>query len=275
MRSYRSLGTMGLVLALTMTTALVGCRRAPETSSSTPGSTFSATWSGIPGSTLSDFGPMPGSTAPEPGASGRALPAPGEDLVEIDLDLPLAVFRGTPQPTNEPNVEATRTAPRPALLAPAGTINLALGRPVTCSDLAPVTGEVDLVTNGDKNASDTTYFGMRPGTQWVQVDLGQESTIYAVLLWHRHTEARVYRDVVVQVSDDPDFIDAVTVFNNDHDNSSGLGIGDDKGYVETSEGKLIDCGGVEGRYVRLYSRGNHLDGGNDYTEVEVYGKPSA
>ncbi len=47
------------------------------------------------------------------------------------------------------------------------------------------------------------------------------------------------------------------------------------GYVETSEGKLIDCQGVEGRYVRLFSKGSHIDVKNHYTEVEVHGKPAA
>jgi hypothetical protein len=115
---------------------------------------------------------------------------------------------------------------------------------------------------------------LRPGTEWVQVDLGQKATIYAVLLWHSHAEARVYRDVIVQVSDDPDFLEAETVFNNDYDNSSGMGIGSQLGYVETSEGKLIDCQGFKGRYVRLYSKGNHIDDKNHYTEVEVFGLPS-
>jgi hypothetical protein len=105
----------------------------------------------------------------------------------------------------------------------------------------------------------------------VQIDLGQKAAIYAVLLWHNHAEARVYRDVVVQISDDPDFLQAQTVFNNDYDDSSGLGIGSNMGYVETSEGKLIDCRGIEGRYVRLYSKGNNLDDKNNYTEVEVFG----
>jgi hypothetical protein len=92
------------------------------------------------------------------------------------------------------------------------------------------------------------------------------------LLWHSHAEARVFRDVIVQIGDDPDFLDAETVFNNDYDNSSGLGIGRDLGYVETSEGKLIQCDGVSGRYVRCHSRGNHLDDRNQYTEIEVYGR---
>ncbi len=86
---------------------------------------------------------------------------------------------------------------------------------------------------------------------------------------------RVYRDVIVQVSDDPDFLTAHTVFNNDYDNSSGLGIGFDMGYVETSEGKLIDCKGVEARYVRLFTNGNHIDDKNHFTEVEVFGGPEA
>ena len=53
-----------------------------------------------------------------------------------------------------------------------------------------------------------------------------------------------------------------------------MGIGGAMGYVETSEGRLIDSRGVEGRYVRLYSRGNHIDNKNHYTEVAVYGRPA-
>ena len=87
-------------------------------------------------------------------------------------------------------------------------------------------------------------------------------------------EARVYHDVVVQVADDPDFIkDVQTVFNNDFDNSSGLGIGKDREYIEDSIGKLIDAKGVKGRYVRLYSKGNTSNDQNHYIEVEVFGKP--
>jgi len=77
------------------------------------------------------------------------------------------------------------------------------------------------------------------------------------------------------VASDPDFIsDVQTVFNNDDDNSSGLGVGSDMNYVETSEGKLIDIvnKGVKGQYVRLYSMGNNSNDQNHYLEVEVYGK---
>ena len=195
------------------------------------------------------------------------------DLTAIPIELPAPAFRGTPKPQSEPNVEPPLGKPRPPFLAPKGSANLAVGKPVTCSDPMLDTGEVDLVTDGDKEASDFGYLGLRSGTEWVQIDLKQRATIYAVAVWHNHAEARVYRDVVVQVSDDPDFLEATTIYNNDYDNSSGLGIGPDMGYVETNEGRLIDGRGVEGRYIRLYSRDNHLDEKNHYTEVEVFGIP--
>ena len=106
------------------------------------------------------------------------------------------------------------------------------------------------------------------------IDLKSKSNIYAIVVWHYHKQPRVYFDVIVQVADDPDFVSNVkTVFNNDHDNTSGLGVGKDMNYVETSEGKLIDAKGVQGRYVRLYSRGNNANDLNNYVEVEVYGTP--
>jgi len=99
--------------------------------------------------------------------------------------------------------------------------------------------------------------------------------IYAIVIWYFHKEPRVYFDVVVQVADGPDFITNVgTLFNNDIDNSAGLGVGKDKHYVETNKGKLIDAGGVRARYVRLYSSGNNFDDLNHYIEVQVYGKPT-
>jgi len=196
-------------------------------------------------------------------------------LVPIPLELPPPAFRGTPKPQKEPHVEEPLGKPRPPFPAPEGTVNLARGKPVTISDLAPPSGEIDFVTDGAKEATDFGYLELHPGTAWVQIDLEEKATIYAIVLWHNHAEARVYRDVIVQVSDDPDFLVAETVFNNDYDDSSGMGIGSDLGYVETAEGKLIDCGGVEGRYVRLYSKGNHVDDKNHYTEVEVYGRPAA
>ncbi|HOM18554.1 MAG TPA: hypothetical protein PLQ00_14580, partial [Thermoguttaceae bacterium] len=202
---------------------------------------------------------------------GSSSPGKAAKLAPIPLVLPAPAFRGTPVPLKEPNVEKPLGKPRPPFLAPEGTRNLALGKPVRSSDPAPTAGEVDYVTDGQKEASDFAILELRPGSEWVQIDLGQRATLYAILLWHNHAEARVYRDVIVQVSDDPDFLVAETIFNNDHDNTTGLGAGADKGYVETSEGRLIDARGVQGRYVRLWSRGNHIDDKNHYTEVEVFG----
>lgn len=220
----------------------------------------------------------PVDTAEAPAVAPRPAQTAAESaplkLVPIALDLPAPAFRGTPVPLDEPNVEKPLGAPRPPFLAPEGTRNLSLGRPVTCSDPAPSAGDVDLINDGAKDASDFGYLELRPGAEWVQIDLGATATVYAVLLWHHHAEARVYRDVIVQISDDPDFLECQTVFNNDYDNTSGFGIGSDLGYVETSEGKLIDCRGAQGRYVRCYSRGSHLDGRNHYTEVEVFGRPT-
>ena len=64
-----------------------------------------------------------------------------------------------------------------------------------------------------------------------------------------------------------------TVFNNDHDNSSKLGLCKDKEYIEVAEGKLFDPKGAKGRFVRFYSKGNTTNDLNHYVEVEVYGLP--
>ena len=123
-----------------------------------------------------------------------------------------------------------------------------------------------------KKAADGSYVELGPFTQYIQVDLEAEKEIYAVLFWHYHKQARVYFDVVVQVSNDPEFAKSTTIYNNDHDNSAELGVGKDNHYVETSEGRLLDAKGVEGRYVRFYSGGNNASDLNHYIEVEVYGK---
>ena len=248
MRRFQYPGRVCLALVLTIGCAMVGCPSDPEGDSP------------IFATRKSGQSPSYDSVTPK--------------LVPIELELPPPAFRGTPVPLEEPNVEEPLGKPRPPFLAPEGTANLAGGKPVTCSDPVPVSGESDYVTDGDKEASDFGYIELHPGSQWVQIDLEQRATVYAVLLWHSHAEARVYRDVIVQVSDDPDFLDAQTVFNNDYDNSSGMGIGQDMGYVETSEGKLVDCKGVEGRYVRIYGKGSNIDEKNHYTEVEVYGRPA-
>jgi len=196
--------------------------------------------------------------------------------VAIPLKLPKPAFKGTP--THVPpgtNLEKPRKGPRPPFLAPKGVKNVAAGKPISASDEEPIIGELKCITDGDKDAREGSYVELGFGLQWVQIDLKAEYDIYAIVVWHYHLTARIYHDVVVQVSDDPDFIKNVhTVFNNDHDNSAGLGLGKDKEYWDTNEGRLIDAKGVKARYVRLYSNGSIADDQNHYTEVEVYALPA-
>ncbi len=225
----------------------------------------------------------PPAKAPQPTAVPAApakaeAPAPsGAKMVPINIELPKPMFVGTPQDIKVENLEKPLGRPRDPFLAPEGTVNLAKGKPVKSSDEMPIIGEISYITDGDKEAADGSYVELGPLVQHVTVDLGKPAELYAIVLWHYHKQPRVYTDVVVQLSNDPDFIkDVKTVFNNDLDNSAGLGVGTDKHYIETSEGKLIDLisqGSPKARYVRFYSNGNTSNDLNHYIEVEVYGKP--
>ncbi len=199
--------------------------------------------------------------------------AQAEDKVPLPLKLPKPQFVGTPVPFKLPNLEKPLGTKRPPFLAPAGTVNLALKKPVTSSDTYPVIGEIAYVTDGDKEGVEGSFVELGPALQWVQIDLGAPATLYAIVAWHFHAQARAYHDVVVQVSDDAKFKTGVqTLYNSDTDNSSKLGMGKDPAYVETSEGRLIDAKGVRARYVRLYSNGNTSSELNHYVEVEVFGR---
>ncbi len=205
-----------------------------------------------------------------------ATAALAQDKVPLKTDLPKPLFVGTPVPIKVPNLEPAMKGKRPDFMVPAGTTNLALGKKVTSSASDPIIGTLDLITDGDKEGDEGSWVELDPGKQWVQIDLEKEADIYAVLVWHFHSQARVYFDVVVQVSDDPKFEkDVTTIFNADANNELGLGAGKDLAYIETYQGKLIDAKGVKGRYVRLYSKGNTTNKMNHYIEVEVFGKPAA
>ena len=76
-----------------------------------------------------------------------------------------------------------------------------------------------------------------------------------------------------RTADDEAFTKNVqTWFNNDAANKAKQGAGKNLHYVETYEGKLVDCKGIVARYVRLYSAGNNANELNDYIEVKVFGK---
>jgi hypothetical protein len=184
------------------------------------------------------------------------------------------MFVGTPRNIRSANLERITGKKRPPFYVPAGTVLLSREKAVTGSDMEPIIGEVEFVTDGEKSGEDGYYVEFGPGVQWVQIDLEETCALHAILVWHYHSQARVYRDVIVQTADDPDFVSGVTtVFNNDHDNSAGLGIGRDKEYIEVNEGRLIDPKGVAARYIRLYSQGNTSNDMNHYVEVEVFGTP--
>lgn len=198
-----------------------------------------------------------------------------QTLEPLPLVLPKPLFEGTPENLKVPNLEKPLGRPRPPFLAPAGTRNVALGKPVTATDSNPAVGTLAMITDGVKSGVDGTFVELAPGPQSVTIDLGSPHTIYAIVVWHYLKQPRVYFDVVVQTAADADFIEDVhTLFNNDTDNSAGLGVGTDKHFVGTAEGKLIDAKGVTARYVRLTSNGNHSNNLNHYVEVEVYGKPA-
>ena len=204
-----------------------------------------------------------------------AAAALGQNQVVLKTQLPPPLFVGTPVPLKVPNLEPPTNGKRPDFMVPAGTINLAKSKKVTSSDDNPDVGTLDMIDDGDKDGNEGSWVELGPGKQWVQIDLAKRANIYAVLVWHFHSQARVYRDVVVQVSDDPMFKSGVnTIFNSDFSNELGLGAGKNLNYIETYQGKLIDAKGVEGRYVRLYSNGNTSNKLNHYIEVEVWGKPA-
>ncbi len=198
-----------------------------------------------------------------------------EEKVVLELELPKPMFVGTPRNIRSANLERVTGKKRRPFYVPDGTTLLSPEKPVAASDMEPIIGEVEFVVDGEKSGEDGYYVEFGPGVQWVQIDLEGTFDLHAILVWHFHRQARVYRDVIVQVSEDPDFINGVkTVFNNDHDNSAGLGVGRDKEYIEVNEGRLIDPKGIKGRFVRLYSQGNTSNDMNHYVEVEVYGTPS-
>jgi hypothetical protein len=201
-------------------------------------------------------------TAVQEGASGS---------IALTTSIPPELIEGTPAPIKAPNlVQAPSKVP--TLIVPDGTTLLSSGKEVTGSDDFPIIGELSYLTDGDKEAGEGYFTEFMNDLQWVQVDLEQTASLSAVWVWHFHSQKRAYHDVIIQVSNDPEFQDGVTtLFNNDYDNSAGMGKGSDNPYVESRFGKLVDAKGTSARYVRLYSDGNTSNDMNHYIEVEVYG----
>jgi hypothetical protein len=206
---------------------------------------------------------------------GSSCPG-AESLVPLPITVPPATFKGTP-PNDTPDPKIENNTNRLPFLAPAGVTNVALHKKVTSS--ATNVGPEDLakINDGEKEPTEENTVVLRRGSQWVQIDLGSPQEIFAIVVWHNNSNVRVYHGVIFQVADGPDFSAAQnvrTLFNNDIENKDGQGIGKDREYFETNEGKLVDAKGAKAQYVRIYSNGSTAASFNDYTEVEVYGRPA-
>ncbi len=142
---------------------------------------------------------------------------------------------------------------------------------VTSSNPEPI-GELSLITDGDKRFDDGFYVDLLPGSQWIQLDLGASREIWLIWTWMFFKHPVIYRDVIIQISDDPEFKVSRTVYNNDRTNRCGHGAGTEEPYVDTNNGHPVSVNGIQGRYVRLYSNGRNIDDTNQWTEVEIYGR---
>ena len=198
----------------------------------------------------------------------------------IGLLLPF-VLLSRPLDIRSPNLEPSRGAkPRPPVDVPIGCDRLlSASCKVSSSDTNLTPKALLLVTDGNKEYSDISTVKLAPGIQWVQLEFGFAQKIHAIYIWRYLSEPHVFRDMIVQLSNDAGFQEDVeTVFNNDDDNTVGLGVGRDKEYIETFMGRSIPVNGIKARYVRIYSNGSVMDRGktdkaNYYTEIEVYGEP--
>jgi len=206
----------------------------------------------------------------------NSLPAQdAKPTVPLVLDLPLHTLKGTPEDLpGGPNIEPLTDAPPTPVQVPKGVKNIAAGLTAT-SSVPPFLGELSRITDGKKEAVDDDAVEFRKGTHWVQLDLGQSYPIHAIAMWHDHRYVQAMHDVILQISDDAEFKAGVTtLFNNDTDNSSGLGVGTDREYFEMQFGRVVAVKGIKARYVRGYTRGSNQSVLNCWQEIEVYAVPA-
>lgn len=203
------------------------------------------------------------------------------EKVAIKFVLPPPHSSGTPKEIKSDNLEKD---PGPGKLRAPIMVEAGFDKKLTTEDTKvttseeAVTGDNEYVVDGDKTPDATAMLQLPGGLQWVQLDLGAEHTISAVCVWHDQGDERVYKDVIVQLSNDEKFVDGVkTIFSNDHDNSAKLGKGKEKEYRERNDGRPMAAADAEGnlpkaRFVRCYSNGSTSEPVNNYIEIEVFGK---
>ncbi|MBL7645082.1 MAG: hypothetical protein JNK74_02720 [Candidatus Hydrogenedentes bacterium] len=205
-------------------------------------------------------------------------PVHGEEQLpeeaELQFELPEPFFGGTPLDGWFPNLEEFTYKERPPFKAPVGTAIVSRQKPVS-SSASPLRGKLEQVVDGKKGYEPENVLELPEGLQWTQVDLQEEFEVYAILLWHNFRGIHIYFDVIGQASNDPEFKKDVTEFyNNDIDNTSHLGAGKDKEYLERNYGRLFDLKGIKARYIRFYGNGNTNTSTNQVVEIEVWGKKS-
>ena len=198
------------------------------------------------------------------------------EKVAIRFELPPPYSSGTPKEIKSSNLEPDRG---PGKLRPPIMVEPEFAKKLTNEDTKVTTseeaalGDNEFVVDGDKTPDATAMLQLPSGVQWVQLDLGAEHVISAVCVWHDQGDERVYKDVIMQISNDPKFKEGVTtIFNNDHDGTAKLGKGKDKEYRERNDGRPVDAKLTKGRYVRCYSNGSSSEPVNNYIEIEVFGK---
>jgi uncharacterized protein YjdB len=153
-------------------------------------------------------------------------------------------------------------------VAAESTVTMASGKLPTSSE---VFTNLSRVTDGDLDTNNYSDGFPNQGLQWIQLDLGAACNLNEIKLWHYFGDSRKYHDVIVQISNTSDFsTDVTTLYNNDTNNSAGLGIGTDSEYTETSAGLDINFVTTSAKYVRFYSNGNTVNTYNHYVESEVY-----
>lgn len=211
----------------------------------------------------------------------------GLALVPLDLGLtPDQVTRATPGYPKGfvPPPNLRKLDKRADFMVPEGMVNLAKGCPVTLVDGNPdgISGSLSRLTDWNKKSNEDDYVEFLPNDmlQTVQVDLGAEREIICVVIWHYYKNAVVYRDVIVQCAEDGEMKNNHAIlFNNDYDNSAGLGKGTDQPYFAGWWGEIVDARpqgrlthGRRARYVRVSTCGGEAGEDTRLVEIAVYGR---
>ena len=211
----------------------------------------------------------------------------GLALVPLALGLtPDQVTRATPGYPKGfvPPPNLRKLDKRADFMVPEGLVNLAQGCPVTLVDGNPdgISGALSRITDWNKKSNEDDYVEFLPNDmlQTIQIDLGAEREVVCVVIWHYYKNAVVYRDVIVQCAEDADMkTNHAILFNNDYDNSAGLGKGTDQPYFAGWWGEIVDArphgrltNGRRARYVRVSTCGGEAGEDTRFVEIAVYGR---